>query len=801
MLLLVFSSGAIYYYRVRSRNSFNVSSGYSNKVGVLMLPGVPGIKESDLQNPGFNSFRANWSPPSDPYAPSGYDLEISTSIIFSVDSIARLYSGIGDTSLVLGNLESGVQYYYRVRSVNRSGVSEWSGAIVAPFYPISPVVVVSDTGSTEFTIVWGSVVGADGYRLSVSLVSDFGCCLLVDVVDVSDTSYSLSGLVPGSRYYYKVSSIKNVYQYVSDPFVGSVLLYPGIPILRDSRYVSGGVELGWRYTSVSDSCLLQVSRDGTFSDLVAGYSGFGLSVVGASIVVRDIGSGIGMYYYRVASVNSTGMSGYSESKSFINIAPPRLLGSSDHREDGFRINWEVDDGIDSVFLEVSSSRYFRDDILSFALSGDSISYLLSGLSHSMSYYYRLRSKEADYISLYSEVGESMTLPPYIRSLGAVIIGSRSYVAKWVSSSGDISYELDISEYSNFVSYDVVEIDPSASRNYYDIVFGDTMRLVYAERYEEAEDNDLGRLYNTSDEVYRYLVLSEDRVEVLDTISVSIRSLYYDFDGIVIDTLDELNLYYDDFAVLPFAYWLVPLERKDFSFYSLDSGFHNVGGLYPGEDYYYRIRSVSSVGSYSRYSEVIGVVTLPEVMALVASELRYDGFIANWVGIGVSMYRLEVSSDLDFEAPLVFDNLDSMSHNVVGLESGSDYHYRVVGYNEVGDPSHGSNVISVSLEVDTTVMDTTDVPLMGANDVIVDWEYDIYPNPMGDDVYIDLTNDYRGELSYRVHSSSGSFALSGVFYKDVDVLSFSIDVSALSSGVYILELTMGSDRNYYKVLKD
>ena len=26
-----------------------------------------------------------------------------------------------------------------------------------------------------------------------------------------------------------------------------------------------------------------------------------------------------------------------------------------------------------------------------------------------------------------------------------------------------------------------------------------------------------------------------------------------------------------------------------------------------------------------------------------------------------------------------------------------------------------------------------IPLMAANDVIADWECDIYPNPMGDDV--------------------------------------------------------------------
>ena len=889
------TEGTIYYYRVRSRNSFNVSSGYSNKVGVLTLPGVPEVKESDLFSASGKSFRANWSPPSDPNAPLGYDLEISMSDKFSVGSIIR-YSSISDTSLILGNLEAGDQYYYRVRSVNRSGVSVWSGFTLSPFYPISPMVVVSDTGSTEFTISWVAVTGADGYRLSVSLVSDFGCCLEVDAVDVSDTSYNLFDLVPGSRYYYRVSSLKNIYQYASDLFVGSVLLYPSVPILRDSRYAFDGIELRWRYTSVSDSALLQVSRDGAFSDLVAGYSGVGRSVVGASIVASDIGSGIGMYYYRVASVNATGMSEYSESKSFINIAPPSLLGSSGHREDGFRINWELDDGIDSVLLEVSSSRYFRDNILFIALSGDSISYVLSGLFHSRPYYYRVRSKEGEYVSFYSEVGESMTLPPYIRSLGAVIIGSRSYVARWVSSSGDISYELDVSKTVDFVSYDVAEIDPNESRNYYDIVFADTLRLNYAEKYEKIDENDVGRLYNTSYESYMYLILSEDKNEVLDTISLSIPSLYYDFDGIITDALDVLNLYYDDFISLPSAHWVVPLERIEFSFYSLDSGFHNVGGLEPGEDYYYRIRSRNSSDLYSRYSEVVRVVTLPEVMALPATEVSNNGFVANWRGIGVSGYRLEVSTDLSFQRPLVFDNLDSMSHYVGGLVSGIGYYYRVIGYNEVGNPSYGSNIISVSsydfagpialpatfirsnsfrahwtseeedvmhaLEVsvngdfdtiydtyysedtflmvtdlfadseyyyrvynfvrenssvyystysnvikvrtlgaDTTMMDTTGMPIMTGNDAIVDWECDIYPNPMNDDVYIDLINDYRGELSYRVHSSSGSVVLSGIFYKDGVKLSFSIDVSVLSPGAYIVELTMGSGRNYYKVLKD
>ena len=148
--------------------------------------------------------------------------------------------------------------------MNSSGQSEWSDTIASPSYPAAPDVDVSKISSSGFEIRWKSVDHADGYRITVSLASDFGCCLLVDREDVSDTMYSVSGLAPGSVYYYRVSSLRNSYQYESDYSVGEVLLSPGVPILRDSRYVSSGVELSWRPTGPSKYYLLQISKDPLF---------------------------------------------------------------------------------------------------------------------------------------------------------------------------------------------------------------------------------------------------------------------------------------------------------------------------------------------------------------------------------------------------------------------------------------------------------------------------------------------------------------------------------------------------------
>ena len=413
-------------------------------------------------------------------------------------------------------------------------------------------------------------------------------------------------------------------------------------------------------------------------------------------------SGVDEYYYRVASGNGTGESAYSEFKSFIVIDPPTLLPGSDYSSDGFTINWDAMDGIDSVLLEVSLSSSFSDFVVSTTLDGDISSYDLTDLDAVTSYYYRLRSKEGDYISSYSVVGSGLTLPLSIESLEARIIGSRSFEARWESLSGEIDYELSVSSDPSFEDllpdYAGEVISGDHSRNYYDIVFADTFRFSFTEKYEKTEENDVGRLYNTSSQLYRFLILSEDRSVVLDTISLKIPSLYYNFNNGVIDTLDELNLYYNDYSVfISQGYWAVPLDRKDFTYYTLGSGSYNVGGLEPGEDYYYRLRGINGDGFYSDYSEVIEVSTLPEVMALPASEVESDGFIANWVGIGASTYRLEVSSELSFYKPIVYDNLDGVSHVVEGLVSGVEYFYRVVGYNNAsGGSSYGSNVISVSL---------------------------------------------------------------------------------------------------------
>jgi hypothetical protein len=60
--------------------------------------------------------------------------------------------------------------------------------------------------ANSFTATWGSVTGANGYRLDVSTTISFSSCLPgyqdLDVGNV--TSYSVTGLMSKTTYYYRV---------------------------------------------------------------------------------------------------------------------------------------------------------------------------------------------------------------------------------------------------------------------------------------------------------------------------------------------------------------------------------------------------------------------------------------------------------------------------------------------------------------------------------------------------------------------------------------------------------------------
>ena len=126
---------------------------------------------------------------------------------------------------------------------------------------------------------------------------------------------------------------------------------------------------------------------------------------------------------------------------------------------------------------------------------------------------------------------------------------------------------------------------------------------------------------------------------------------------------------------------------------------SVSGLSAGKTYYYRVRTLSSAGT-SGNSNVISVTTVPAApTASAATNVTNSGFTAHWSSVtGATSYLLDVSASSTFSTFVTgYQNLsvgNVISRSVSGLSAGRTYYYRVRAHNTAGT-SGNSNVISVT----------------------------------------------------------------------------------------------------------
>lgn len=199
------SGNQTYYYRVRGFNS-NGTSGNSNVISVT-TSAVATPAALSATNISFDGFTANWSF-SSPVL--GYFLDVSTSADFSTFVDGYNSKDVGtSTSFTVTSLNSSTTYYYRVHANTAGGLTPNSNTISAKTLLSAPVAAAaSNFSATGFTANWNLSSGASSYWLDVSTSSDFSSVLPAynnKYVGTGTTSHAVTGLNPGTIYYYRVS--------------------------------------------------------------------------------------------------------------------------------------------------------------------------------------------------------------------------------------------------------------------------------------------------------------------------------------------------------------------------------------------------------------------------------------------------------------------------------------------------------------------------------------------------------------------------------------------------------------------
>lgn len=160
-----------------------------------------------------------WSPAtSDGGAPiTGYDVFVGTRA-GSVRSTPVNPVPITDTSYTVSGLRNGTTYYFRVRAVNAVGSSHYSvqtsaTPVAVPLAPRS--VTAAAAGSDQITLSWTGPLSDGGsallgYNVFVGTSAGGESSTPVNVTPISATSYTVSGLGRGMRYYFVVKAVNEV---------------------------------------------------------------------------------------------------------------------------------------------------------------------------------------------------------------------------------------------------------------------------------------------------------------------------------------------------------------------------------------------------------------------------------------------------------------------------------------------------------------------------------------------------------------------------------------------------------------
>lgn len=300
-------SNTTYYFKIIEYNGSGASSTYSVSSTGEKLTLTDAPIASEAATIGQNSFGASWS-----------EVEGSTKYYVDVssDGFSTFMSGFDDTeisgtSATITGLDPGVTYEYRVRASNASGQSAHSNTVTALTLPPTPEAIAGTAITTNsFTANWNGVQSATEYFVDVAGNPDFNPLLITNENVGENLSLSVGGLLPGTRYYYRVrAKNESGTSPDSDPYEQITLCTA--PIVSDAANVqSTSFKISWAPVTGADSYAYDVSTDELFGTLVV-----------ADRPVKDRTEDIitslnaaTLYYYRVRAINAAGPSANSIKK-------------------------------------------------------------------------------------------------------------------------------------------------------------------------------------------------------------------------------------------------------------------------------------------------------------------------------------------------------------------------------------------------------------------------------------------------------------------------------------------------------
>ncbi len=329
----------------------------------------------------------------------------------------------GRSGITAGGLDASTTYEFRVKyRANGSLIYTYSSLseFITPAY--DPAVVTtydaSNIAGTTADLNAEIEVGSQTPLLNVhfewgdesATVGNYDNSTANQNISADDVlTEGISSLTVGTTYYFRIVA--------TDESSGTALLVYGdeksfvasaVPAITGfSNHLTDEFDIAWSFSGTASTYYLDIATDAAFTNMLAGYNNLNTGNV-TSYNVSGCTAGT-VYYARLrAGLNGGGTTGNSDSDNTITICDaPTATAASAIGVAQFTANWNTQTGASSYLLDVSLTNTFATFVGSYedyeVIGGASLSQIVSGLSPSTDYYYRLRAKNSSGNSAYSNI--------------------------------------------------------------------------------------------------------------------------------------------------------------------------------------------------------------------------------------------------------------------------------------------------------------------------------------------------------------------------------------------------------------
>lgn len=737
---------------------------------------------SGTKNLNYKSYEFKWNKTN---LATAYHLQIAKSSNFL--TLEYENSNVLDTTSIVQNLLPNQQYFWRLKAKAGLSESNWTSAWNFKTMISSPSLIEPDSSSFNnllMTILkWSNVAGANNYKINVSTDPNFST---IDFdLTTNAVSIEVNGLTNNTKYYWRIKGVgsdgegdwSDVWNFTT--VLSSPVLNSPSDNSRNNLY---DTKLTWASVFGATNYDVEIDDDSTFSSVDFESTGLDKVELDLSNLLPAT-----KYFWRVKANNTNSSSGWSDIWSFYTRLSNNSLifpeNDSNYVDLNVSLIWNKVPKGDSTSVQISDNFTFVNPINLNNTADSTIQ--LSGLEYNQLVYWRVKSFSSFGSNDWSDIYNFTTKlePISLNSPGNNTENVNPNVdLKWSQVNGATKYEVIISD---DIEFENIVLDDFSTSNSYAYLLQNNK--VYYWKIRALNDNnfsDWSEVFTFSTPIEIPVLTSPINNSILENNSLGLK--WKSITGAT-----EYNVFLS--------------ESIDFDNNILTNNITtqtsiNVNDLTFDKDYFWKVKAVVN-GNETDFSEIWKFriekkLTPPAKVTLklpVNDAIDLDTLTVNFEWNSSSLatsYNFQLSISDEF-SNLIADNsnITETKHSVSNLESNTKYYWRVNAINQDGDSDFSEVWSFTTIKAETT------------NSVnIADFEgetYKIYPNPAKEVLYIE---------------SVDRFLIDKIELYDVNanlVLSFTptqqnlqkLDLSNLTSGVYIIKLQKDKDTKFLRFVKE